>query len=372
MAFVAHYLRAGCPHQGGALRVSPDPALDKVCAKVKPYTPLFIYSWDIVNGFICVRLHESEQAPPYWVLAKHVLVRHSDEWRCTFVDDDMWFESMQFEIPLDQLSIRASDGHAELATQDELDDYNDAIPEKKRPLYELYTYVSLEMGCIKANGGYVCSRPLHITIGYFPRMSWADTKRLKARLQETLERWQHLEARERPFELLKLRQFEYKQYTDDPEDSSVRIDVATFTESEVAQHLEDGRLHLCFHNPDKGRSHAEEALRLYDRDFDRVTAALERARDLPYAGPPSTRGTIVMESAASGLGNSTELRDLLFYLTDACMYSPECYCRIGKSWLFRGLFLRRLGIAHARAIGYGRKVFGNCRLYRCRSSNKNF
>ena len=165
---VVHYLRSDCPHLPGLLRISIVAHRLESAKEVRPYTPLFIKSREIVDGFICVRVSNDEDTPPYWVRPQHILARCSDEWRTTFIDDDTW-NSMHFTIELSQLQIRVSEGVKADIAPSEVAAYEAAIPFNVRSLYEHYTYVSLEIGHPES-GEYVSGRKCHITIGYLPAL----------------------------------------------------------------------------------------------------------------------------------------------------------------------------------------------------------
>jgi hypothetical protein len=213
----AFYNRSDIPGGKGRLRASPTVGNSIIGPVIECGQLLHVQSHKQVDGFLPVTLVEFDPdmgRPPCWVRAKHILWLKDEDTQWAVLDDDVWY-GQSWTLDVSKLSIRVSEGGNLFS---DLADFDTTVGESGDAFRSAgYTYVSLDVDYPWSSGESLGRRwhqqvchAHHITLAYLPPMEEPDRRLLKWHLSEVLQTWGTLAPCERPYKIMKYRNFERK------------------------------------------------------------------------------------------------------------------------------------------------------------------
>ena len=266
-----------------------------------------------------------------WIRKQHLggKIDNSHIWKFVALPEEEWFAS-PWVIDPKEMHIYVNEG-----TWDDLEADAKALcgkPQRdeamddftRKVLGQPFQYFALGLGTLRSPPGGLstCDSWPHASIAYIFDLPGGDPLPIKKRCTEVLQEWLEMrpDPRMRPADITRWRSFHFNTARDDPEwcgkGSYHRREARLLKDGQAEDFLESGALIVDF-TPKGDRTPLDEVERIRVRDQRRFADKLLRAQQL---APRGVQEEIVIQRPGRGLEGSSELVDLLDYLSDVFHY----------------------------------------------------
>ena len=334
------------PAAGIYLRVAPREGADQVGPQLRCGTPVVVEAMETLQGHVRVevdmgRLNEgTEEVVKGWACVADLQGEKEGHVYRMLTSEEWWQEPWTIQVAETSIWVRASGrNYHQILEEITLMGEADKNTQQRRKLFaenlrnqRACTYVALALGRPRKGAWTVCSEQCHVTIAYAAWMNSGEMDTLREILTDMLRDWRWLEPEERPRTLVRCRTFDIQTREDNAISRKSSLGTGPWQRGRIAtmswdavesllreKRVEAAHLPLC-------TTLRDLAERTWARDVAEMRDAARRAKGLRSTW--MLEGLLYMEKASDGLGNSRELADLLYYLSNAIMHYASAFERL--------------------------------------------